>query len=94
MKTQHDPRFHFAFFVGRLVLRIRFANQRQHCAIDPGARLNHVRNKFLFGVLVEILERFSARLLMLRQIVIGSVGDAFQFLPPERKIVFDVVRPF
>ena len=91
MKTQDNARFHFAFFVRRLVFRICFADQCEHSAIDAGARLNHVRNKSLFRLLIEILKRFTARFLVLRQIVVGPIRDAFELLPAERKIVFDVV---
>ena len=61
MKSQHDARFHFSFFVRRFVFGIGFADQRQHRAIDTRARLDHVRNEFLFRFLIEIFERFAAR---------------------------------
>ena len=91
MKTQHDSRFHFTLFIRRLVFGIGFADQRQHRAIDPGARLDHMRNEFLFCFFIEIFQRLSARFLVLRQIVIGPVSHAFQLLPTEREIVLDVV---
>ena len=91
MKSQHDARLHFSLFIRRFVFGIGFADQRQHGAIDSGARLDHVRNEFLFRFFVEIFERFAARVLVLRQIVIGPIRDAFQLLSAERKFVFDVV---
>ena len=91
METQYKSRFHFAFFVGRFVFRVRLANQGQHCAIDAGARLHNVRNKSLFRFLIKILERLPAGFLMLGQIVIGAISNAFELLAAERKIVFDVI---
>ena len=94
MKSQHDPRFHFAFSSGASSSAYASQISASTRAIDAGARLDNVRDKSLFRLLVEIFERFAARFLMLRQIVIGAIGDAFQFLAAERKIVFDVVSPF
>src|SRR5712692_7052742 len=94
MKTQDDARFHFSFFVGRFVFGIRFANQRQDCAVYASARLDHVRDKLLLGFFIKILQRFSAGFLVLRQIVVRAIGNAFQFLPAERKFVFDVKGAF
>ena len=47
--------------------------------------------KRCFGFLVEIIQRFAAGLLVLREVVIGAVGDAFELLDAEGKLVFDVV---
>src|SRR6478752_5814573 len=94
MKPQKRPPFHFALVVRRLVLRISFTNHREHSSIDASARLDDVRDKSLLRLLVKILERFAARFLMLRQIVIRSVSNALKLLPPERKFIFDVVSAF
>ena len=94
MKPQNRPRFHFAFVVRRLVFRISFTNHREHSSIDASARLDDVRDKSLLCLLVEILERFAARFLMLRQIVVGAICHTFEFLSAKRKIVFDVVSAF
>src|SRR5204863_4907049 len=94
MKPQRRPPFHFALVVRRLVLRISFANHREHSSIYACTRLDDVRNKSLLRLLVEILERFAARFLMLRQIVVGAIRDAFEFLAAKREIVFDVVSAF
>ena len=42
-------------------------------------------------LLVEIVEGFTAELLVLAQIKICSVGDSLQFLDPEWELEFDVV---
>src|SRR5207342_2423144 len=94
MKPQQCPPFHFALVVRRLVLRISFTNHREHSSIYAGTRLDDVRDKSLLRLLVEILQRFAARFLMLRQIVVRSVSNALKLLPPERKFVFDIVRAF
>ncbi len=46
---------------------------------------------FGLGFLVEIFERFAAVLLVLREIVVAAMGDAFEFLDAEGKFVFEVV---
>src|SRR5204863_5718890 len=94
VESQDNPSLHFSILIRRLVLRVHLADECQHSSIDTGARLDYVRNKFLFRLLVEIFERLSAGLLMLRQIVIRSVSNALKLLPPERKLVFDVVSSF
>src|SRR4029453_14927448 len=94
MKPQKRPSFHLALVVRRLVLRISFTNHREHSSIDAGTRLDDVRDKSLLRLLVEILERFGARFLMLRQIVVGAIRHTFDFLAAEREIVFDVVSAF
>ena len=45
----------------------------------------------LFGLFVEIFHRFARALLVHRKIVIGAVGDTFEFLNAEGKFVFDIV---
>src|SRR6476620_11833952 len=94
MKPQKRPPFHFALVVRRLVLPISFTNHRKHSSIYAGTRLNDVRDKSLLCLLVEILERFAARFLMLRQIVVGAIRHTFELLPSKRKIVFNVVSAF
>src|ERR1043166_8704738 len=94
MESEDRPRLHFSLFIGRLVLGVGLANQRKHSAIHPGARLDHVRNKLLFRFFVEIFERLTAGFLVLGQIVIGPISDAFEFLAPKRKVIFDVVSAF
>ena len=66
MKTQDDTRFHFTFFIRRFILGVCLADQREHGAIDPSARLDYVWDEFLFRLFIEIFERLAACLLMLR----------------------------
>ncbi len=66
MKTQDGARLHFSFFVRRFIFRVRFANQGKESAIHTGAWLDYVRNKFLLCLFIKILQRFPARLLVLR----------------------------
>src|SRR5690349_4274651 len=53
-----------------------------------------MRNESLLGFVIKILQRLATGLLMLRQIVVGSISDAFEFLPPKWKIIFDVISSF
>src|SRR6478752_10285706 len=94
MKPQKRSPFHFALVVRRLVLRISFANHREHSSIYAGTRLDDVRDKSLLRLLVEIVERFAARFLMLRQIVGGAIRHTFEFLAAKQEIEFDVVSTF
>ena len=90
MKSHDRACFRFAFFIRDRFFVERFANQSQHGAIDARARLDHMRHETLLRFLIEIIQRLAARVLMLGQIVIGAISDAFQFLFPKRKLVFDV----
>src|SRR5262249_20964896 len=65
MKTQNYARFHFALVVRRLVFRISFTYHREHSSIDACTRLDYMRNKSLFRLVIEILERFAAGFLVL-----------------------------
>src|ERR1700677_1873830 len=53
-----------------------------------------MRDDMRLRLLIEIVQRFTAELLVLAQIKIGSVRDSFQFLHPERELKFNVVRSF
>src|SRR5437016_5187200 len=48
-------------------------------------------HKVLLCLFVKILERLAARFLMLRQIVVCSVGDSLQLLHPKWEMKFDVI---
>ena len=51
-------------------------------------------NESLLRLIIEIFQRLAAGVLVLCQIVIRSIGDAFEFLSAKRKVVFDVVSAF
>ena len=51
-------------------------------------------NEALLCFFIKIIERLAAGLDVLLQIVIGAISHTFQFLPPEWKIVLDVVSAF
>src|SRR5213082_961356 len=65
MKPQYDSRLHFPFFIWRLIFRIRFTDEGQHCAIDPCARFHNMWNKPLLRFFIEIFKRFPAGFLVL-----------------------------
>src|SRR6185369_189313 len=90
-ETHHNARFTFAFVVGYGVFVVGLADEGEHGAINPRARLDHMWHETLLRLFIEEIERLAADVLMLSQVVIGAISDAFEFLPAERKIVFDVV---
>src|SRR6516162_3806782 len=94
MEFKDNSGFEFAFLIRYHFLAIRCANQREHGPIHTGTGFDHVGHETLLGFFVEILKRFAARLLMLRQIVVRPVGDTLQFLNPKRKIKFDIISAF
>ena len=94
MKSQQGSCFHVSLLVRRFIFCVRFTNQREHCAIDSRAWFDDVRNNSFFAFFIKIFERLFALILMLLQIVISSICDAFEFLATKGKIVFDVVSPF
>ena len=86
-----------------LVNRVRLAQHREHAAIKPGRRLDHVRQVPLalgLPVLgqfapssVEVFELLPRVLLVLGQIEVAAVGDALEFAKAGRregKTVLDV----
>ena len=50
-----------------------------------------MREKLFLGLLVEVFERFVRAFLVHAEVVIGAVGDAFEFLDAEGEFVFDIV---
>src|SRR5438552_843073 len=50
-----------------------------------------MRNESLLRLIIKILERFTATFLVLLQIVVSAIRNAFELLPSKREIVFDVV---
>ena len=91
MKPHHDACLGLTFFVRDRLFVIGIAEQSEDRAIHPRTRLDHVRNKTLLRLFVEIVEGLPARLLMLLQVVIGPIRHPFQLLPAEGKVVFYVV---
>src|SRR5690606_1470719 len=83
----------------------RLAQQRQHAAVEPGGGLDHVRQvplalalsvrPDLATLVVEVVEPLPAVLLVLAQVIVRAVRDAFQFAEArrgDREAVVDVAR--
>ena len=79
------------FFISDLLLVISFTEKGEGGAIHSGTRFHNVRDEFLPGFLIKILERFAAGFLVLLEVVVGAVGDALELLRAERKGIEKVV---
>ena len=91
MKAEDDPGFLASFVIGDFLLVVGFAEESEGGAIHSGTGLNNVRNEFLSGFFVKIFERLATGFLVLLEIVIGTVRDAFEFLGAEREGIEKVV---
>src|SRR5262249_20133898 len=92
MKFKDGSGFGFAFLIGYCFLTEPGTNQCEHGAIHAGTRLDYMRHEMLASIFVKILKRFAAGFLMLREIIVCSVGDSFQLLHTKREVKFNVVR--
>src|SRR5215469_12360515 len=91
MKSEKSPGFRFTLLIDNGFLTKGRADQCEHSSIHPGAWFDDMRHKMLLGLFVKILERFTADLLMLSQVIIGSISDAFHLLHTKREVKFNVV---
>ena len=74
-----------------MVLCVGVADQSQNGSVYARARFHHMWDEPLLGLVVKIFQRLTAPLLMLQQIVVGSVRDTLELLAAKREIIFDVV---
>ncbi len=81
----------FAVFFGEVFFFVGFTEEGKDGAIATGGGLDDVGNEFFFGGFVEVFEWLSRVFLVFGEVVVGAVGDAFQFLLSEGEVVFDVV---
>src|SRR5437879_2660793 len=86
-ETQDDAG---ALLVGLLV--VGRAENRVRRAVRTDRRLDDVRDETLVGHIVEVLELLAGELRVSTQVVIGSVVDALELVPPERERELDVRR--
>ena len=91
METQHGARLGISLFVGDGLFVERLANERERGAIHAGAGLDDMRHELFLRGFVEIIKRLAGMLDVLREIVIGAVGDALQLAHAKRELVFEVV---
>ena len=66
--------------------------ERHHRAGGAGRRLDHVGHVALVGGLVEVVELLARELGVLRQVVVGAVGDALELVPAPREEELHVGR--
>ncbi len=59
-------------------------------AVGAGGRLDHMWQVPFAGLLVEVLELLTGVLLMLGQVEVAAIGDAFELRPADREQVLDV----
>src|SRR5256885_13764593 len=86
MQPQHHPLLAFHLF---LVVCVHHHHERR--AVGAGRRFDHVRDESLVRRHVQILELLSREFLVAREVEVRAVVDPFEFLPPEGKIVLNVV---
>ena len=75
---------------GNFFLRIGRADQGETNAVHPGARFNHVWDKFFLRLIVEVFHALAGELLVLAEVEVAAGGNAFEFLDPKRKGEHDV----
>ena len=91
MKTQDGTGLGVSFLVGDGFLIKGLAEECECGAVHAGAGLHDMRNEAFLGGLVEVVERLAGVLDVFSEIVIGAVGDAFEFAHAEWELVFEVV---
>src|SRR5919108_1834653 len=60
------------------------------CSISARGRLDHIRNDFLFALLVEIFQSLAAKLRVLFEVEVRTIRNPFQFAPAHRKEILNV----
>ena len=75
-----------------ILLVVCTAQERQYDTVCAKRRLNNVRNIFFLLLIIEVGHILSGYILVLRQIVIGTVRNAPQLTPSEREEILDIGR--
>ena len=93
LELEHHTRFAALsrLLTAHLFLSIGVAQHHQGRAVGPSRGLDHVGNEPLVGLRIEVLELLPRVLLVVRQIEVGPVVNALEFLPAEREFILDVV---
>ena len=86
VEFQHYPH---RVAVGFLVVGVQ--PESQHCPVQAAGRFHDVGVVATLRLVVEVGQVLAAGLGVLAEVVVGAVGDAFQFRPAPREAVFDVV---
>jgi len=90
MQAQHDAdvvlRFVDDFFV------VRVAEEREHRALNAQRRFDNVRDIVLVGFLIEVGEVLAGGILVLGQVVVGTIRHTPEFAPAEREEELEVGR--
>ena len=93
VEPQHGALVHATLGVRGLVHIVGIHEEAHQGAGQAGGRFDDVRHVLLAGGLVEVAQVFAGVLGVRAQIVIGTVGDAFELAPVgtlEAELVFDV----
>jgi len=93
VETENNAGFLGAFLIRDFFLGIGFAKEGEGGAVHSGAGLDDVGDEFFASLLVEVFEGLAAGFLVLFEIVVGPVGDAFEFLRAEGEFVQEVIGP-
>ena len=91
MKAEDDSGFLTPFFIGDFFFIVGFAEEREGSAIHSGTGFDDVGNELFPGFLVEIFEWFATGFLVLLEIVIGAVRNAFELFGAKWKGIEKVV---
>ena len=78
----------------QLFLVVSAAEESQNHAVSSQRGLNNIRNVFFLGLIVEVAHILAGYVLMLGQVVIGTVSDAPQFAPTKREQELDIGGTF
>ena len=88
VEAHHGAGLGFSLFVGDSFLVEGLANEGQCGAIGASARLNDVWNEAFLRDFIIVIEWLAAVLDVFAEIVIRTVGDAFEFAHAEGEFVF------
>lgn len=80
-----------AAFLGEVFFVKGFADEGEDGAVATGRGLDDVWDELFFCLLVEVFEGLSGVFLVLAEVVVATVGDAFKFLLAEGEVILDVV---
>ena len=89
LRREREVRAHFP---AHLVLAVCIGEHREEHAPETDRRLDDVRHKAILGLLVQVREIQTARLLVTREVEIGAVVRAPKLFRPLRECEVDVVR--
>ena len=80
-----------AAFFGEVFFVVSLADEGEDGAVTTGGGFDDVGDELFLGLLIEVFEGLAGVFEVFFEVVVGAVGDAFEFLNAEGEFVFDVV---